>query len=227
MGHSVRGWGDVDGEMSTTHIFMFACCVFVCCSPLFFFHVGMRPMWRWGVVTHCPCVCVRLEDTRMGMWMWGKLLVLLDQHTHTHVPLLLSIYLHVVLCCGDVCVHRCVACLMRVSMSTFLIQHLYGFGYLGRMGSCVGHNPKHTFTHPHTSSIHTHGSASMLHACRLCVGMCVWIEMWGSTHTQLRWNVRIWGMGCTLPHTQACLGCGVCVCSPFLISPLVFSSMYD
>ena len=176
----------------------------------------------------CPtlsmCVCVIGGHTHGNVDVGGSCWCCWI-NTHTHVPLLLSIYLHVVLCCGDVCVHRCVACLMRVSMSMLLI--LYGLGYLGRMGSCVGHNPKHTFTHPHTSSIHTHGSASMLHACRLCVGMCVWIEMWGSTHTQLRWNVRIWGMGCTLPHTQACLGCGVCVCSPFLISPLVFSSMYD
>ena len=175
------------------------------------------------MLSHIVHVCVC--DWRTHAWecgCGGKLLVLLDQHTHS-CP---SPPLHLSACC--VVLWGCVCAQVRRLLDEGADANIHDpacvwIGYLGRMGSCVGHNPKHTFTHPHTSSIHTHGSASMLHACRLCVGMCVWIEMWGSTHTQLRWNVRIWGMGCTLPHTQACLGCGVCVCSPFLISPLLFS----
>lgn len=166
---TARGCGDVDGEMSTTHIFMFACCVCLCAALLSSSSMcgDASHVWRWRVVHIHVCVC----DWRTHAWecgCGGKLLVLLDQHTHS-CP---SPPLHLSPCrvvCADVCVHRCVACLTRELTSTFVMR--YGSD-LGRMGSCVGHNPKHTSTHPHTSSIHTHGSASMLHGCRLRADVC-------------------------------------------------------
>ena len=161
--------------MSTTHIYVCMLCVCVLLSSL---------LLPCGDASHvemgcCPtlsmCVCVIGGHTHGNVDVGGSCWCCWI-NTHTHVPLLLSIYLHVVLCCGDVCVHRCVACLMRVSMSTFLTQANmgYGFGIFGEDGKLCWPQPQ---THIHTSThiIHPHTWLCIDAACVsiVCGDVCV------------------------------------------------------
>lgn len=162
----------------------------------------------------------------MGMWMWGEVVGVVGS-THTLMSLSSSPSISMSCCvCGCVCAQ--VRRLLDEGVDVNLPDPIWVWIGFGEDGKLCWPQPQ---THIHTSThvIHPHAWLCIDAAWVSIACGCVWGLRCGETpthaHTQLRWNVWFWGMGCTLPHTQAfgmwCV-CLLTVC----ISPCCFRAMY-